>query len=409
MHDTSTDIARRTLLGAAALGGLGLALAGCAAEEHAPARAGLGRPDAERPSAHPGPSPEPESGARAAGTLLLATLARGDEIAIIDPVLQGTGAVVDTVRVGAAPWGAGVSPDGRTAYAATAEGLAVVDLASRTRTGLVPYRHPAPAISSGEYRAGGLGLAVAPDGSRVYVAVTDGSLSPGSSFLEVYDVETAAFTASVAVGIRPFDVLVAPDGAWAATVDHDGFSVTVVDARTLDATTHRVAPFGRAGGLASWEKPHYGAVADDGAILLPYQGLVVARLDPVSGEITMLESRADSHAHGTALAGPRLVTVGTGAFGNARSGPNLSILDLETGRERIVPLDPPHETVAIWRDASGAEFAAVAGGNTRDAGWDGITVVPLDATAEEAETHRRIPTPGYPQVVVGFADRSGVG
>ncbi|WP_244304650.1 YncE family protein [Leucobacter viscericola] len=382
-------IARRVALGASALG-LVLGLAACASE--APR---------SKPSADPEPKstevaetfPEPE----AAPVLLLASLAKKAELAVIDPSLPDADAGVRTISVGGAPWGVGVHNETGTAYAATSEGLAVVDLAAGKRTALVQYQHPAPMQSVGEYRPGGLGLAVAPDGSRVYVAVTTGD---GKDNLEVFDTAEGAFIGSVPVGMRPFDVLVAPDGSWAATVDHDGFTVTVVDAATLKPTQHTVAPFGTEGGLASWEKPHYGAVDADGTILLPYQGLVVARLDPLSGSVTTLKSKANSHSHGTALAGRKLLTVGTGAFGNASGEPNLSILDLDSGNEQVVPVSPPHETVAVWTDAAGGEFAALGGGNTRDEGWDGLTLVSLADLSV-----RSIPVPGYPQVVVPFAAR----
>ena len=376
----------RAIAAAAAALGLLLGLVACAPESRA-------QQASPKPSAPPvAETPEPEEPTR---ELLLASLGRGDEVAVIDPALEGADAVTSRIRVGAAPWGVGVH--GETGYAATAEGLAVVDLSAGERTALVPFSHPAARIETGEYRPGGLGLAVAPDGSRVYVAATaDGS----ANWLEVFDTERGEFVGSVEVGARPFDVLVAPDGSWAATVDHDGFSVTVVDAESLAATTHRVAPFGTEGGLASWEKPHYGAVAADGSIYLPYQGLVVVRLDPATGETTTIQSAANSHAHGTALAGTLLVTVGTGSFGNASGAPSLSILDIETGEERTVPLDPPHETVAVWHDAEGRAFAAAGGGNTRDEGWDGITLVALDDLAK-----REIPIPGYPQAVVSFTSR----
>lgn len=339
-------------------------------------------------SAKPEPSekPMPEM-------LLLASLAYSDEIAIIDPALPDAEAVVDHIVVGAAPWGVGVH--GETAYAATSEGLAVVDLMAGERTALVPYEHQTSRRETGEYRPGGLGLAVSPDGARVYVAVTpDGA----NNWLEVFDTASGIFIGSVPVGARPFDVLAAPDGSWVATVDHDSFTVTVVDATSLVPIEYTVAPFGKVGGLASWEKPHYGAVANDGTIYLPYQGLAVARLDPLTGNYDTITSVANSHAHGTALAGDTLVTVGTGAFGNATGSANLSILDVATGEERIVSLDPPHETVAIWVDSEGAQFAAAAGGNTRDMGWNGVTLVSLDNLAV-----RSINVPGYPQHIVSFA------
>ena len=387
-------IPRRAVLGAAVGGAaiLTLSILGCAQDTPVPSRGVI--PKSERRTPEPSPAPATE--------LLLTSLAYSDAVAVVNPSLSESEAVT-LVHVGAAPWGVGVDAAGAVGYAATAEGLAVIDLVAGKRTALVPYLHPAETISQGEYRQGGLGLAVAPDGSRVYVAVLT---ALGSSVLEVYDTTTQTFVGSVDVGLRPFDVLVAPDGSWVATIDHDSFSVTVVDAATLAPVTHEVAPFGTVGGLASWEKPHYGEVDADGGILLPVQGLVVLRLDPMTGATTSLPSAANSHSHGAALApgsaggasgAGRLLTVGTGAFGNATGTPNLSILDLGSGAEQIVELEVPHETVALWHDAEGTEFAVVAGGNTRDAGWNGLTLISLD-TLEV----RQLAVPGYPQAVVSF-------
>lgn len=389
MRGTPERLSRRGLLAAAALAVL--PLAACASE---PVRTGSPAPSRPAPQPTHGPSADADPAPRAR---LLASLAHDDAVAVIDPAAVGA-AGTTRIRVGAAPWGVGVSPDGARGYAATAEGLAVIDLRTAARTALVPYLHPAPRIGSGEYRPGGLGLAVSPDGARVYVAV--GTDEP-RAHLEAYDVGAGRFIGSAQVGGRPFDVLVAPDGAWAATVDHDTFSVTVVDARTLRPEEHRIAPFGTEGGLASWEKPHYGAVDADGTILLPVQGKVVVRLDPSTGRMsTALRSGADSHAHGTARDGRLLLTVGTGAFGNAGGEPNLSVLDIDTGAERIAKLPVPHETVAVWRDTAGEPWAAVAGGNTREAGWDGITHVRLSDLST-----RRQAVAGYPQAVVAFAAR----
>ena len=381
-------VARRTVLGLGAFAGL--ALAGCTSETPVAQTSSAIPPPTAAVTTVPAATP---TESQSPSNFLLATLAHSDGIARIDPSKEGT-AAVEVLTVGAAPWGIGVHAASNTAFVATAEGLAVVDLEQFTRRALVPYLHPAPSISQGEYRPGGLGLAVSPDGSAVYVAV---GLNTETTYLEVFDVQSGTFTGSVRVGWRPFDVVVDPMGAWVATLDHDSFTVTVVDPKTLKATPHKIAPFGTEGGLASWEKIHYAAVEPDGTILLPVQGKVVVRLDPISGASSTIPSSANSHAHGTALAGDRLLTVGTGSFGNADGDPNLSVLDLSTGEERIAPLEVPHETVAVWSDASADEWAAVAGGNTRDEGWDGITFVRLNDFQQ-----RRLAVPGYPQVVVSY-------
>lgn len=385
-----TSLFSLPLLGVVAL----LALGACAQESpEGDRRQAQTSPEASAPAA--APTSGAESGTK---SLLLASLAHSDSIAIIDPAVvldpstsQGN-PVLSTVPVGHAPWGVGAHES--TGYVATAEGLAIVDLERAERTALVPFAHPANTLTSGEYRPGGLGLAVAPDGERVYVAVTsDGT----ANWLEVFDTARGEFVASVPVGARPFEVLVAPDGAWVASIDHDSFSVTVVDTATLTPATHRVAPFGSEGGFASWEKAHYGAVGEDGTILLPYQGIEVVQLDPLTGKYSTIPSGANSHAHGTALSGSELLTVGTGSFGNATGEANLSLLNMSTGEERLLSLARVHEDVAVWKDADGAEFAALTGGNTRDMGWDGVTLVTLSDLST-----REIPVAGYPQAVVAF-------
>ncbi len=387
--------------GLAALPVLALLLSACASERPA-------QSEAQQPTFAP-PAPVQVATEVEEAPLLIVTLAHEQHIAVVDPALDDTEqTAIERIEVGAAPWAVAVGPmpdtvddepriEAPIAYVSTAEGLAVVDLATRTRTALVPYLTMPTSVGYGEYRAGGLGLAVTPDGSRVYVAV--GS-SRNTYTVEVFDTASGTFIAEVPVGLRPFDVVVAPDGSWAASIDHDSFTVTVIDAATLAPRTIEVAPFGTQGGLASWEKGHYGSVTPDGRILLPYQGAVVASLDPISGAYERIPQQANSHAHGTDFAGTTLFTVGTGSFGNATGGPNLSILDIATGQERVVPLRVPHENVAAWTAASGQAYAAVAGGNTREEGWDGLTLVNLSDLSL-----REIPVPGYPQDVAAFVQR----
>ncbi len=323
--------------------------------------------------------------------LLLATEAESDGLAVVDPTVREGSAVVARVVVGAAPWG--VATHGRTAYVATAQGVAVVDLDALVRTDLIPYRDTPDRVAYGEHRRGGMGIAVSPDGARVHVAVHRG----GDSTLETIDVATREVVASTPVGLRPFDVLVSADGSEVYTVDHDEFSVHVVDTTTFEARLVEVAPFGTEDGLASFEKPHYAVLDDDGALLLPYQGRVLVRLDPATGTTTSVPSSADSHQHGVARTPDgRVVVVGNGPFGNATGGPNVAVLDPATGEEHVAPLARRHETVTTWTDpGSGALHAVLAGGYSQAEAWDGATVVDL-ATLETYE----IQIPGRPQVVV---------
>jgi DNA-binding beta-propeller fold protein YncE len=369
----------------AALPSLALAaLAACApADPETPAAT----PGTPTPTATTTPSPRPPA-REAPRELLLATQADADSVALVDPRDRDGSAVVAEITVGAAPWDVAVR-DGQ-AFVSTAEGVAVVDLATRERTRLLPYAHRPDRIAHGEYRPGGLGLAVSADGTTVHVAVSTGD----AAFLETIDVTSGDVVAATPVGLRPFDVLLADDGTAAYTIDHDGFTVTVVDTETFEARPIEVAPFGTEGGLASFEKPHY-AVLDDGDLLLPYQGRALARVDPDTGEVTTTGLAADTHQHGVARADDgTLVVAGNGPFGNATSDASIELVAPD-GTSRVLPTDRRHETAAIWTDR-GDTFGVLAGGYTQDGAWDGMTVVPLDDPDAPYEIH----VPGRPQSIV---------
>ncbi|WP_299169390.1 YncE family protein [uncultured Arthrobacter sp.] len=319
--------------------------------------------------------------------MVLATDAAGADLLVINPADPGS-PLEQRIPVGAAPWDVYVARN--QAFVSTAVGVAVVDLAERRRTALIPYANPADQITYGEYRAGGTGIVASADGSTVYVAVLR---TDGSSVLEKMDVTAGRTVGTVEVGLRPFDILLSADGSEVYTIDHDSFSVHVVNAETLAARRIEVAPFGTQGGLASWEKPHYGAIDDAGNLLLPYQGLALAVVDPGSGVVTVGDMTANSHQHGTAVVDNTLLVVGTGFFGNATGSPNLTVRNTETNAERIVPLDRLHETVVPWVDPeSDRTYALLSGGYTREGFWSGITVVDLE-TFEQQE----LAVPGRPQ------------
>ncbi|MFG3344014.1 YncE family protein [Streptomyces sp. NPDC048018] len=339
-------------------------LAGCA-------QGGATRAEsAERPpvtaSAAPTAPPSP-AGRTSEGTLLVTDFG-SDTVTFVDPA-RGP---IASVEVGTAPYGLVVGADGR-AWVATAEGVAVVDTETRTRLALVPYRTATGPVTTGEYRGGGMGVALSPDGRRVYVGV---NVPGGNGALEVIDTKDLRVTDRVPVGRRPFDVDVARDGSEAYATNHDSFDVTVVRADSLSTRRIEVAPYGREGGLGSWLKPHYTAVSPtDGRLLLPFEGERLVVVDPRTGRREIRPMTANTHQHGvTVTADGTLLTVGTGPIDpDTDRGPSLTVRKPD-GTERVIPLDGPHENVAVSADG---RTAYVTGGFTRDGYWDGLTVVDL--------------------------------
>ncbi|MFB8090565.1 hypothetical protein [Streptomyces sp. NPDC055992] len=339
------------------------ALAGCAATD-APASP-VTSPAAQAPA--PSATAAPAPGTTPDGTLLVADFG-GDTVSFVDPE-RGT---FDRVKVGTAPYGVAVGADGR-AWVATAEGVAVVDTDQRTRLARIPYETRTGPVTTGEYRGGGMGIALSPDGRQAYVGV---NVPDGDGVLEVIDTGTRKVTGTAPVGRRPFDVDVSRDGKEAYATGHDSFDVTSVRTDTLRTRRMEVAPYGTEGGLGSWLKPHYAVVRpSDGKLLLPFEGERLAVLDPRTGKVAVERMTANTHQHGAAMAADgTLLVVGTGPIASDDEQPSLTIRKPD-GTERVVELDGPHEDVAVSRDG---RTAYVTGGFTRDGYWNGITVVALD-------------------------------
>ncbi|MDR6553412.1 DNA-binding beta-propeller fold protein YncE [Paenibacillus qinlingensis] len=323
-------------------------------------------------------TPNPSPSATTATTLMV-THSKSDYMSFLDPA----SGKMEKLVVGKAPFAIAEGRNHR-AYVSTAEGVAVIDTKLRTRLALVPYQANVGKPNFGEYRSGGMGIAVSPDGKFAYIGVY---LSGGKSQLEILDTEKLTMTGRVPVGVRPFDVVTSLDGREVYSIDHDGYTVTAVDPFALKGRTLEAAPFGKGG----FEKPHYAAVRSDGRLLLPYQGRGLVVLDPKSGNYTTEPLTGNTHQEGVTLTpdGTQLLIVGIGSAGSATGKPNLTVLDVNTYAEKILPLSRMHQMVASSADG---RYAYLTGGVTyADTGWNGMTVVDLSAG-----TTREFELPDYP-------------
>ncbi|GAA2116639.1 lipoprotein [Kitasatospora saccharophila] len=352
---------------------LAVLLAGCA-DPGGSGAGGLPSPPRSAATAPAAPAAPASAPARTPdGTLLVADFG-ADTVTFVDPA-QGA---IGSVRVGTAPYAVALGPGGR-AWVSTAEGVAEVDTGSRTLLRKVASRTDTGPGGAGEYRGGAMGLALSPDGTRLYVGVN----VPGrSGVLEVVDTAKGEVTGVAPVGRWPFDVDVSTGGREVYATGHDSFDVTVVAADGLATRRIQVAPYGTEGGLGSWLKPHYAVVRPgDGRLLLPFEGERLAVVDPATGQVSIEPMTANTHQHGaTVTPDGRLFVVGSGPITRDDRGPSLTVRDPD-GSERVYPLGLPHENVAVSADG---RTAYVTGGFTRDGYWDGITLVDLDTGA----THR---------------------
>jgi len=296
--------------------------------------------------------------------MLLVSQFKAHHLAYVDPE-KG---VIARVKVGRAPYGVAISQDGQ-AYVATAEGVAVVDIRSRLRTALIPYQSSLTGAQWGEYRQGGMGIAVSSDGKTVAVGVNRGNRA---GQLEIISTQSQTVTASVPIGIRPFQVLFSNDGHEIYSIDHDSYSVTAYNLNDRSLRVFDVAPLGY-GGFA---KPHYAAINAQGHLLLPIQGRTLIQLNPKTGSQTQIPLSAQTHQHGVALSNDAstLFVVGTGPAGEVSGAAVLSRINLNDGRETHIPLHGDHEQIVLSDDG---KIAYLTGGNSFTEGWNGISVIDL--------------------------------
>lgn len=295
--------------------------------------------------------------------------------------------VGEPIEIAPSPWGVTKSAGG-LAYVSCAQHLTIVDTDDRTVLEEIPYRTLLEIVGYGEYRSGGMGVAVTPDEATVAVGI---HMNGSNGLVELFDVASGTFVATLPVGVRPFDVVASPDSRFFYAIDHDSFTITAIDLESMQTTTIDAAPLGH----GQFDKPHYAAVLSDGRLLLPYVGQLLWMLDPVTGTSSSLPMTSNTHQHGIALSDDErfAYVVGTGPAGPASGPPSLTIIDLQSGEERIIELSRPHEQVALTDDGT---TAILTGGYTfADGGWNGLSRIDLDSGVVVEE-----PLPGHPLAIV---------
>jgi PQQ-dependent catabolism-associated beta-propeller protein len=128
--------------------------------------------------------------------------------------------VVSTFLVDARPRDAAFTRDGRFAFVTSEVGGSVARVDARRHRVLTRAR-----VGAGEEKP--VGVAVAPDGRRIYV-VTGGAHS-----LVAFDAATLREVGRVRVGERPWGVALSPDGRFAYTANGRSDDLSVVDLHAM--------------------------------------------------------------------------------------------------------------------------------------------------------------------------------
>ncbi|MGD9528747.1 protein kinase domain-containing protein [Pseudonocardia sp.] len=145
-----------------------------------------------------------------AAVLLVSGLTTGVVLWVRGPAVTLTTA--GAVPVGRSPLGLGLAPDGRRAYVANAldDSVSVIDLERAAVVATLPVgRSPREVV-------------VSPDGRSLYITAA------GQDALMTVDAATGAVRSSIAVGDNPVGLAMAPDGRL-YTADEFGDTVSVVD------------------------------------------------------------------------------------------------------------------------------------------------------------------------------------
>ena len=148
-------------------------------------------------------------------------------VSVID---TATNTVIATIPVGNLPIGVAVTPDGSKVYVTNAISNTVSVIATATNTVIAT-------IPVGLFYP--WGIVVTPDGSKVYVAMDGSTGSCPFACSNVVVIATATNTVIATIGVPsgPAGVAVTPDGSKVFVANQSGGNVSVIDTATNIVTT----------------------------------------------------------------------------------------------------------------------------------------------------------------------------
>lgn len=156
------------------------------------------------------------TGSAIAGPYAYVPVASNYTVSVID---TATNTVVHDVPAGEGPIGVAVSPDGLRVYVASqnAHSMIVIDALTDAVVGTL-------ALASDPF-----GLAVTPDGSQIYVTLS------GIDAIAIVDAQSFTVVDTVEVGMTPRAIAFTPDGSKAYVANQYGGSVSVIDTQDNSA------------------------------------------------------------------------------------------------------------------------------------------------------------------------------
>jgi len=221
-----------------------------------------------------------------------------------------------TVFAFADPWGLAVMPDGSKLYAAMSDNtVSVIDTAARF-------------FASIPVGAGPKGVAVTPDGSKVYVTNSvDGTVS-------VINTATNTVSATIPVGSSPWGVAVTLDGSRVYVANHG--TVSVIDTSS-DAVISTISGIGGAAGLA---------VTPDGSAVYVANFQASDGLSfPLSGAVSVINTATNTVS--------ATIPVGAGPFG----------VDVTPNGSRVYVASQYSNTVSVINTATNTVIDTVTTGS----------------------------------------------